>query len=312
MHGSKILITGVSGFIGSHLVGFLNHYYPACEITGISRNRPKVPYGYNFHSADLFHQEEIAQIIDQVKPDYIFHLAGLVFSYDWDALYQSNVVSTLNLLSAVKKCNIRSRVVIAGSSAEYGAIPLVDLPVTENYPAIPQSPYGMTKLWQTLIAGYDATANVSVSTGRIFNVIGYGAAQQLSSGNLFYQIERIMQHKQEPKISVGNLNIQRDFLDVEDVCSGLVAIAMKGKSSGIYNICSGHSVSLKNILELSLSIIELNVKIFVDNDHKQNAYIEDIYGCNAKLKKDTHWKPVITLNDSIRKALDLHCAEVCF
>lgn len=183
-------------------------------------------------------------------------------------------------------------------------IPLKDLPVTEIHSAMPQSPYGMTKLWQTLIAGYDAVSTISVSTGRIFNVIGCGTSQQLSTGNLFSQLHRIMQGKQAPQISVGNLHLKRDFLDIEDVCSGLVAIALKGHGGGVYNICSGRSVSLNNILELSLSATKLkNLEIIVDTNAMQNTYIEDIYGCNAKIKRDTDWNPFVSLDESIKRVL---------
>ena len=86
MHGRQILITGVSGFIGSRLVAFLNRYYPSCKITGISRTKPKSLAKCTFYSVDLLKQEELTQVVEQVKPEYIFHLAGLVFSYNWDAL----------------------------------------------------------------------------------------------------------------------------------------------------------------------------------------------------------------------------------
>lgn len=309
MDEKHILITGITGFVGNNLVKFLKRFYPTCKITGISRHHPKVQFSYDFYVVNLLCQEEIAQVIEQVRPDYIFHLAGLVFSYDWDALYYNNVASTINLLEVVKKTNIYSRVVIAGSSAEYGSLPLTALPVTEDYPTMPQSPYGMTKLWQTLIASYDLSEKISVNTGRIFNIIGFGTPQQLSTGNLFSQLQQIIQQKQEPLIFVGNLNIKRDFLDIDDVCAGLVAIAMKGKPKEVYNICSGSSVSLKKILDLSLAATQLNLEIVVDNNQKQNAYVKNIYGCNAKIKRDTHWSSVITLKESINKALGCHYME---
>ena len=96
--------------------------------------------------------------------------------------------------------------------------------------------------------------------------------------------------------------MKRDFLDVEDVCSALTALALKGTSGGVYNICSGHSVSLNTILELSLRVTKLNnLEIVVDNNIMQNTYVDDIYGCNAKIKQDSGWMPVISLDESIRK-----------
>lgn len=310
MHERQVLITGITGFIGSHLVEYLNRYYPSCKITGISRNKPNISRPYDVYAVNLLNQDEIINVVEEVRPDYIFHLAGLVFSYDWDALYCSNVLSTANLLDGIKKTNVSTHVVIAGSAAEYGAIPITDLPVSETSPTMPLSPYGATKLWQTLVSKYEMSADITVNVGRIFNVIGLGVAPQLSSGNIFYQFGRIMQGKQKPELFVGDLSIKRDFLDIADVCSGLVALAMKGHQGEVYNICSSRSVSLNNIVELLLSETKLNIDIINDDHIKQNAYVNDIYGCNAKIKQDTGWNPIVSLNESIKKMLSLYCIDL--
>lgn len=306
MYGKRILITGITGFIGCHLVAFLKKYYPSSQIIGISRETFKIAPTYDCYSVNLLNQDEIEQIINQTKPDYIFHLAGLVFSYDWTALYNGNVMATVNLLEAIKNTGVNAGVIIAGSAAEYGIVPVKNLPIKESYLSIPHSPYGMTKLWQTNVGKYYALNNIPVVMARIFNIIGSGASTLLSTGDIFSQISNIMQHKHAPQMYVGNLQLQRDFLDIEDVCSALVALAIHGVSSEIYNICSGYSHSLEEILDLCLSEAQLNVKINYATNKMQNIYQQHIYGSNAKIMRDTNWSPVITLQESVRKILNLN------
>jgi GDP-4-dehydro-6-deoxy-D-mannose reductase len=306
MHGSKILITGIGGFIGNHLATFINRYYPTCEILGIQRRAllGTTKQCYDFYQLDLLNKDEITEFINAHQPDYVFHLAGKVFSYDWSELYQGNVTATINLLEALKKTGALTRTVVAGSAAEYGPVAADQLPIKENCVATPKTPYGMTKLWQTSVTQYYATSHFPVMVGRLFNLIGAGTAPQLSTGDLFQQIERIIQGKQDAHISVGNLKMKRDFLNIDDACAALIAIVTKGESGGIYNVCSGASLALQDILDLSLKVTGLNVEILFDQTKLQNAYVEDIYGCNLKIK-DAGWHPVATLEESIRAALNL-------
>lgn len=303
MNGKKVLITGITGFMGHHLASYIQQTYPDCVVTGISRNRSQIPQNAKVYSVDLLQPEQLLETIDQIKPDYVFHLAALVLSYNWNDLYNHNVIATLNLLEAIRKAKLSSRIIMTGTAAEYGVVSSENLPVTEAYNPEPQTPYGMTKLWQTFIGRYYSTETTPVIVARIFNIIGHGTAQQISTGDLFKQINGILENKQESRIWVGNLNIKRDFLDIDDVCAGLIEIALRGKPSNLYNVCSGFSKTLKEILELSISISGIKVEIVVDKNKSQNTYVKDIYGCNKKIKNDTQWQPVVTIEDSIRKAL---------
>ena len=303
MDEQHILITGITGFIGSHLVQYLKGFYPQCKITGIGRQPTAAAKNYNYYSIDLLDKAAVTGLIDRIRPDYIFHLAGLVFSYDWDELYRQNITSTINLLEAIRKIQLRSRVVISGSSAEYGIVPIENLPVTEDYSSVPSSPYGMIKLWQTLLAKYYSTASVPVIIGRIFNVIGYGASAQLATGDFFSQLVNIKQRSNTTSISVGNIEIKRDFLDIDDVCSALIKLAVLGQQGTVYNICSGSSTVLRDVFNSAISLAGVKAEIFVGTNKSQNLYVENIYGCNIKIKTDTNWEPTVDLESSIKKAL---------
>ncbi len=302
MNGSKIVITGVSGFIGDYFVRVLKRKYPGSEIFGITRTGSVV--NCCSYKLDLCNEKDVLDILESIRPDYLYHLAGLVYSYDLNALYHANVVSTLNILNAIKRCKLNTRLVVAGSAAEYGSILKEHLPVTEKQCAQPQSPYGMTKLWQTLMTQYDMFDAVDVCVGRIFNVIGPHISEHLTTGQLLGQLERVRNKQQEPKLYVGNLTLKRDFLDIEDVFSALIALALRGKPREIYNICSGVSLSFNELLDVYLSAYPLNLEVVVDSKQAQNSYIQDIYGCNEKLKRDTGWMPLVSINDSIVKWSD--------
>lgn len=306
MHNKKIIITGVTGFIGKHLTTYLKQFFPSCSIIGISRFPSLTMVELDdFYAVDILDREKLQQILVQVKPDCIFHLAGTVFSYDWQLLHTANVLGTLYLLEAVRYLSLNCRVIISGSAAEYGAISSAILPIKEDLVTIPHTPYGMTKLWQTQLAQYYAAQNVFVAVGRIFNVIGKGTSERLSTGSIFSQINRIMQGKQEAKILVGNLKIKRDFIDIADACAALIAIAQFGLSGSIYNVCAGYSVSFENILDLSLHLAKIEAEIIFDQKKPQNNYVQDIYGCSHKIRNEANWQPNIGLQDSIANALGI-------
>jgi len=301
-----ILITGITGFIGQHLVTFLKKNDLDYKITGIGRHaRESHSEHYDFYEADLLCKNKIQEIVADVRPDCVIHLAGLVFSYDWEALCATNVLGTIHLLQAIQKSNSNARIIIAGSAAEYGVVAAEQLPIKESFLSTPKSPYGMTKLWQNQAGQYYSHMGLDVVNANIFNLIAWDSASQLSTGDLFTQLHHIMQGQQEPCLLVGNMNLKRDFLDIEDVCAGLVALMTRGESSGTYNICSGVSTSLNEILDLSLMLTGLSVETRVDKNKLQNIYIEDIYGCNEKIKKDTGWSQKVTLEASIKKALKM-------
>ena len=308
MHNKTVLITGITGFIGCHLMKYLKCTYPSCRIIGISRYESKQD---NVYQVDLLKQDEVDFIINKIKPDYLFHLSGLVFSYNWDDLYKGNVTITLHLLESIKKHDLKTHVVITGSSAEYGCIDVGSLPVTETYSSIPHTPYGMTKYWQTMVAKYYQSYGLHVTIARLFNIIGVGVSPKLMIGDILLQLNKIIQQKQDPQIIVGNLSVKRDFLDIDDVCSGLVAIATSMKFGLEYNLCSGYSSSFKDILDLAIVFSGLKVDIVIDQNKPQNAYLLDIFGCNAKIQQDTHWKPRVKVIDSIKKFLNSHELVVC-
>jgi GDP-4-dehydro-6-deoxy-D-mannose reductase len=247
--------------------------------------------------------EHTFRIIEEINPDYIFHLAGVIYTRDWEKLYLGNVKTTFNIMEGVKKADIPCRIIIPGSAAEYGRVPVADLPINEDQITNPVVPYGVAKLWQTTIAKYYASCRFDVVIGRMFNVIGPGAPEGLSVGAFANQLRKIKRGELPSQISVGNLKPRRDFIDIVDACRGLIAIATKGKNGEIYNVCSGRSVSMEQVLRIMIQKAGVDVDVSVDPQRMKNSDIEDIFGSPDKISNTTGWRAEIELNESIAKLM---------
>jgi len=301
MDNKTVIIIGIRGFVGRHLAAMLRDTSPSVKIVGCDRAvETDAP---DCRLLDLFDAEAVCRMVDTVRPDYIFHLAGVVYSRDWLELYRGNVETTVNVLEAVKKTRVPARVIFAGSAAEYGMVSLQALPLLEEERPNPVSPYGVAKVWQTTVARYYAAAGADVVAGRIFNVIGHGVPQGLSIGAFAEQIKRIKRGEAPPEMSVGNLSSRRDFIDVVDVCKALVSLAEAGRSGEIYNICSGVSVSMRELLDMMIRSAGVDVKVQTDPARFKAADIYDSFGSNEKIRKQTGWSPSVSLRESVDKLM---------
>ncbi len=301
MNNKTILITGNSGFIGTHLTATLSAAFPKAAIKGA--DRVSSPNNSETYVVNLLEPEPTFRMIEKIRPDYIFHLAGTIYSRDWQKLYLGNVKTTLNIMEGVKKAGFPCRIVIPGSAAEYGRVSAAELPITESQIPNPIVPYGVAKVWQTTIAGYYNSYGVDVVIGRMFNIIGPGAPAGLSVGAFARQLGKIKRGELPPKISVGNLEPRRDFIDISDACRGLIAVAAKGQRGEVYNICSGHSVAMREILDKMIASSGTKVDVVVDSSRFKTNDIDDIFGDNAKIKMATGWHPAISIGQSIKNLM---------
>jgi GDP-4-dehydro-6-deoxy-D-mannose reductase len=297
MENKTIVITGSKGFIGRHLSEILSNTFPAIKIVGVDRKT--FPENSENFAVNLLEPDSTFQIIDKIRPNYIFHLAGEIYTKDWGELYRSNVETTINIMEAVKQTGTSCRVVIPGSAAEYGCISGIDLPISEKQIPNPVVPYGVAKVWQTTVAKYYVSLGVNVVIGRLFNIIGPGAPEGLSIGAFASQLGKIKRGEMPPNILVGNLKSKRDFIDIIDACLGLLALATKGKNGEIYNICSGRSFSMERVLQMMIDQAGLDVRTKVDLLRVKGEDIGDIFGDNEKIKSDTGWSQSIQLAESI-------------
>lgn len=296
---NRILITGSNGFIGRYLVRELLER--GMEVFCVDRS--PTSGGTAEFQVDLMDQAATRHVIDKIRPGFIFHLAGLIHAKNLEELYRGNVVPTFNLLEAIKGAKSPSRMVIPGSAAEYGRVTFSDLPLDEERLPNPVSLYGVTKVWQTTLARYYATQGTDVLVGRLFNLIGRGVPETLSIGAFAGQLDKIKRGVIPPCIAVGNLRPKRDFVDVKDACRGLIAVAEKGKSGEIYNICSGNSLSMEDILHLMIQQSGMEIEVAVDPGRVKGEDIDDIYGSYRKLSFEANWRPIVSIGESVKMVM---------
>ena len=302
MNHKTILITGIHGFVGRNLETIIREKYPSARIIGIDIAFIKG----NKHVVvmNLFDQNKISHLLEHELPDYIFHLAGSIYTPNFKLLYESNVLTTEILLDSLRNRGMSCRVIIPGSAAEYGAVHVDDLPLDEDHQTNPVSPYGVSKVWQTTIARYYGQLGVDVVVGRMFNLMGRGMPVGLSLGSFITQLKKIKAGDLPPRLVCGNLKSKRDFIDIHDACLGLIAIAERGACGEIYNICSGESISIGNLLDQMIRLINMNVPIESEEKLYKSIDIENIFGNNHKIFQETGWLPRITLLESCRRMLE--------
>jgi len=274
---------------------------PDATLAGLDLTPPRDLEGV---ACDLRDAQAVVAELRRIGPVVIFHAAGVVDSRDVDLLYDANVRSTVNLLSAVDAAVPAARVVVPGSAAEYGPLPPGAPPQTEAAMPAPASPYGLAKAWQTTAALYFATRGLSVCVGRIFNLIGPGVPPAFFLGNLARQLAGVSRGEAPAELHVGDLDGRRDFVDVRDACDALIAIADRGRPGTVYNICSGQPRLLRDVLADVVAASGLAVTVQETTSAQVRAGIQDSVGSHERLTAETGWQPRIPFAQSVHDLLE--------
>ena len=294
------MITGAQGFIGGALWNHLRTRHSHLKLYGVD---VKLPCPSPFlRVCDLSRKKKFKEILGEFKPDVIFHLAG-GRPLDESRLWRANVLPTQTLLEAVYEMkDLRPCIVIPGSAAEYGKVQVPQRPISEVTQPRPAALYGFVKYVQTRSGLMYVRRGLDVRIARIFNILGYATPPTLALGNFAAQIVRIEKKEQPPFLKVGNLSGRRDFLDIEDVCSALWAVAQKGKRGEVYNVCSGRLLSLRLLLPKLLEHSKVK-NIEIREEQKAPSETFDIVGSNAKIKRTTGWRPAVGIKQSLKNTL---------
>ena len=305
----KVLITGIAGFTGGHLVEYISKL--DLEIFGLDLPSSNADFHNHLkHVSKIYYDDirdenAISKIIRSIKPDYVFHLAGLIVDKDLKDFLEINVLGTKNILDAVQ--SIHTKVLIPGSGAEYGAVPKDKLPITEMAPLCPITNYGLSKVTQILLARqYFFRHGCHIYVARPFNIIGPGEPESLVCSALAKQIVDIENKDLEPVVYVGNLDTKRDFIDVRDVVKAYWAIINKGNPGEIYNVCSSKAYSIKNIVSDFLEISKVKLQIKQDPKRVRTVDIPIHVGENKKIRDSTGWFPEISINKTLNDLLEYH------
>ncbi|MDF2082846.1 GDP-mannose 4,6-dehydratase [Bacillus pseudomycoides] len=298
----KALITGITGFVGRYLQNTL--IVEGAEVFGTSRQSNVCK---NIYQLDLQGQDEILSLLKKISPTHIFHLAGMSNVRDsWihvSKTIETNTIGTINLLESVKKWGKETRVITIGSSEEYGKISINNgRKITEKSLLNPLSPYGASKaIISMLIKQYHNGFGLDVMHIRPFNHIGPGQKLGFVTADFAHQIALINKSTTNcNKIKVGNLESLRDFTDVRDIVRAYYMIALKGRAGEIYNVCSGKSISIQQILNILLSFSSKKIAIELDPNKMRPSDIPYFIGDYTKIKKATGWEPKIPLKHSLQ------------
>lgn len=299
------LVTGAEGFIGSYLVKFLQA--KGWNVVGTyhlhnSTSFPKLPK-LRYVQCDLRNGQRVQQVINECQPTHIFHMgAQSLPTVSWSDpvfTFESNIMGSLYLFESVRYMKKRPVVVSACSSAEYGNVPPKAIPVTEEQPAVPLHPYGISKLCLDLLAReYFVDYNVPAVNIRLFNTTGPGKTNDAPS-DFVRRIIRIKKGLQPPVLEVGNLKPRRAFLDVQDTVRGFYAAAMKGKHGEAYNLCAPKTYEIGDLLNMAIRLSGVKAEVKAAKQLMRPSDEKIIFGSTEKIRKDTGWKPTRTIEQTL-------------
>lgn len=319
----RVLITGIAGFAGSHLAQALVApctdqpplALPAepVEVHGVLHRQDRRIHHLidklTLHRGDLRNAIWVDEVIEQVHPDVVLHLAawsdvGGSWRQPW-TVYELNIQCQLNLLEALRRHCPTARTVVVTSNEAYGLVRPEDLPLDESTPFRPNSPYGVSKVTQDVMGlQYWQSHRLPIVRARSFNHIGPGQSDDFAASAFARQIAEIEAGKRAPVVRVGNLDSQRDFTDVRDVVRAYWLLAQHGAAGEAYNVGSGVARPTRWLLDTLLGFAQLPVSVESDPERMRPSDVP-LSVCNpAKLVAATGWQPQIDLRSSLSQMLD--------
>ncbi|MBD3272014.1 MAG: NAD-dependent epimerase/dehydratase family protein [Elusimicrobia bacterium] len=311
----KTLITGITGFVGSHLAELLLAKKNV-EVFGIERwrsdrsNISHIKDKLEFIECDIRDFSSVKKVIEKIKPEKIFHLAAQSFvPTSWNApaeTLHTNIIGQLNLFEAVRETGIKPWIQIACSSEEYGQVYENEVPITEENILRPLSPYAVSKVGQDMLGyQYFKSYGLKIVRTRGFNHTGPRRGDVFVSSNFCKQVAMIEKKKQDPVIKVGNLEAIRDFTDVRDMVKAYWAATEGGCKPGeAYNICSGKGYQIQQIIDMLRDMTKVKISLEQDPKRMRPSDVPILLGSNKKFCTATGWKPEIPFEKTLEDLLN--------
>jgi GDP-4-dehydro-6-deoxy-D-mannose reductase len=311
----RILITGVTGFVGHHLATELNANIPDAEIWGLAwgnydREALEIAApGIRLVEGDLVEPPSVLQLLDRARPEAIYHLAAASsVARSWDAAARSleiNAMGTANLFDAVLGSGLDPVVVISSTAEIYGRVTDTRSPVLESAPIAPLSPYGTSKAAQDFLAGqfHHGRGLASVRL-RFFHLTGPGRPPHFVASSFARQIARIEYGLEPPRLEVGNLDSIRDFTDVRDAARACRLACDRRHAGEVFNVCTGHAVKISEVVEILLGLTDVRIDIEIDPERVRPSDIPWLVGDPAKINTAVGWQAEIPLEQTLGDLLD--------
>jgi len=311
----KVLITGITGFAGSHLADYIFNHHPDVKVSGIIRWRSRTENilhildKIDFWEADLKDMVSLKKCLAEIKPDYIFHLAAQSYVLtSWKCPAETlsiNAVGQINLFEAVLDLGLTPRIQIAGSSEEYGLVLPEETPIKETNPLRPLSPYAVSKVAQDFSAYqyYKSYGLYTVRT-RGFNHTGPRRGEVFICSNFAKQIATIEKYELDPVLHVGNLEARRDFTDVRDMVRAYWLSLEKGEAGDVYNIGTGKAYSMQEIVDMLCAMSKVKVQTEIDSRRLRPSDVPVLLSDSTKFSHLTVWKPEVPFQKSLEDLLN--------
>jgi GDP-4-dehydro-6-deoxy-D-mannose reductase len=290
----RILLTGASGFVGRYVQAAVPGCLPLAEDGGF---------------VDLRDAPRVDSVVRALQPEAVIHLAAQSSVADSFCspreTFEVNFLGLLNLLESLKKSRFTGRFLFVGSGEVYGLVPEADLPVVEEYPLRPRSPYAVSKVAaEALCFQWSQIADFEIVMARPFNHCGPGQSDRFVIANLAGQIRKIKRGLAPPILYAGDLDVSRDFTDVRDVVRAYDLLLQQGRNGRIYNVCSGTQHAICDLLAIMLNISGLQVQIVDDRKRFRGAEQRIMRGDPRRINEEIGWRPAISITQSLTDALN--------
>lgn len=314
----QVLVTGAGGFVGPHLIRHIQETSPDAQISGSVYRVPQainLPDDVDYHQVDLLDYQAVVSLLNDSKPDVIYHLAGQsspskALESVWNTI-ETNVRIQLNLFQACLELFLTPRILIMSSGEIYcGSKSAPDImPVNEKSELRPSNPYALSKVTQDLMGlQYYLSHSLPIIRVRPFNHTGPGQQASFVAPDFALQIAKIEAGLQDPVIRVGNLEAKRDFTDVRDVVRAYVLLSIKGELGEAYNVSSNLAYSIQYLLDTLLSYTDAPITIEIDEARFRPIDVPIVQGDNNRLRQLTGWSPTIGFKKTLYDLLE-DCRE---
>lgn len=299
----RLLVSGANGFVGQILAGLARSHPEAGRIRLIPLSDA------DGRAVDIRDGDKVADFVREAAPTAVIHLAAVALprqaAAQPDEAWAVNVMGTFNLANAVLRHAPSARFILAGSSEAYGEslARANGAPLGEDAALDPLTPYGATKAAADIMIGQMARQGLAAVRFRPFNHTGPGQAPAYVIPSFARQIVRIERGWQEPVMRVGNLAVQRDFLDARDVASAYLSAALGGPL-GVYNLASGKPVAIEAMLEMMLARSSANITVETDPALLRKGEVETICGDATRVKNEHGWQPAFSLEETLGDVIE--------
>lgn len=309
----KVLITGAAGFVASHLIRFLQEIGQDeifAWVKDENRTANLTLDAKHICCVDITNKKQVEEAVESIRPEKVYHLSAqssVGQSWKKPALtMEVNSVGTLYLLEALRQFVPQANVLLVGSAEQYGKVPQHELPIQETRQLEGTNPYSVSKMTQELTARmYVQHFQMHIVMVRAFNHIGPGQSTHFVIPDWCHQTIEIEQGRQEAILLVGNIQVKRDFMDVRDVVRAYVLLLDHGESGQVYNVGSGISYSLKEILEQILAeSTVVDIRYEVDRAKLRPVDVEELRADISKMQRCIHFEPQYSMKQSIHDILE--------